>query len=64
MELLCRRCRSPILPDEQMVIVTLGRPNQWCEPKLVADRLEYSPGRWHYRCLPKGLRQYASAVST
>jgi hypothetical protein len=45
-----------ILPEEQMVMVSLGRPHIWSTP---------SPqGRWHYRCAPKSILKYVSVVST
>ena len=45
-----------ILPEEQMVMVSLGRPYIWSTPSR--------KGRWHYRCAPKSILKYVSAVST
>jgi len=56
LELTCRRCGRVILPEEQMVMVSLCRPFIWSTP---------SPqGRWHYRCAPKSILKFVSDVST
>ncbi len=62
--LICQECQTVIWPDEQMVVVSLGRPNKWATPDLVLKRLEYAPARWHYRCAPEAVRRFASVVST
>lgn len=63
MQLLCRRCSQVIEPRDEMVIVTVGRPEQWGDPDKVAKRLGFAPGRWHYRCAPKPVKKYVGAVS-
>lgn len=44
-----------------MVVVAVGRPVKWQDPEHVLRRLEQAPGRWHYRCAPVPVRQYAAA---
>ena len=56
LELTCCRCGTVILPEEQMVMVSLGRPYIWSTP--------CPQGRWHYRCAPKSILKYVRAVST
>lgn len=63
MQLRCRRCRQLIKPDEPMVVVEVERPQEWSKPAQVAERLAHAPGRWHYRCAPIPVRQYATSVA-
>lgn len=59
----CVRCRRIIEPEENMVAVVVDRVSEWGQPDHVASRLDLSSGKWHYRCVPSNIRQYASAVS-
>ncbi len=63
-KLVCQECKDVIEPEDQMVIVSLGRPNKWSVPDLVVKRLEFAPARWHYRCVPEAVRPFVSVVST
>jgi hypothetical protein len=63
MQLVCRRCGQVIEPQDEMVVVTIGRPDRWVEIERAATRLNFAPGRWHYRCVPKPVRKYVGAIS-
>jgi hypothetical protein len=56
----CRRCKQVIAPDDPMVVVATGKPRSWY--RRVGERLFTSPGKWHYRCAPNPVRQYASPI--
>jgi hypothetical protein len=43
-----------------MLIVMVEQPRLW--HLTGAERLERSPGRWHYRCAPTTIRKYAPTV--
>ncbi len=62
MTLTCVRCRRDIEPDEKMVMVAVGAVKNWGHPAQVAARMALAPGRWHWRCAPLPVRQYAAPV--
>ena len=62
MKLVCNGCKRTIEPEDAMVVVSVDQPVGWTEPSRVVQRLEFSRGRWHYRCAPVPIKRYASAV--
>ena len=54
----CLRCRRVIEPGETMIAVVVERPETWYTGQ--GARLEAGVGRWHWRCAPAPVRQYAT----
>jgi hypothetical protein len=61
--LLCKACQKPVKPDEPMLVISVGTPSCWLKRKMVEARLVNAPARWHYRCAPEAVRQYASVIA-
>lgn len=55
----CSRCGRTIEPDEPLVFINTGTLASMMES--LVEQFGVAP-RWHWRCLPKALRQYAAPV--
>jgi hypothetical protein len=60
--LTCIACHRPIEPGEPMVIVITALPSRL--PRIpLQQHVDAAPGRWHWRCAPRGVRRYAAPIT-
>ena len=62
MKLICLRCGQTIEPEEAMIAVVVDQPAHWTVPSRVIERLDFTRGRWHFRCAPIPVKRYAAPV--
>jgi hypothetical protein len=58
----CIACRRPIEPGEPMVIVITALPARLSRIPL-QRHVDAAPGRWHWRCAPRGVRRFAAPIT-